>query len=101
MKEEDFVERLYITSTHAYLLFFTDKSKVYWLKVYHVPEASRQAKGQHIANLIEKASDEKVTAIIPVRDFKEGYLFILPKTAPLRKLSFRSSRVREKAAFAP
>ncbi|MBI2125050.1 DNA gyrase subunit A [Candidatus Woesearchaeota archaeon] len=96
MKEEDFVERLYITSTHAYLLFFTDKGQVYWLKVYHVPEASRQAKGQHIANLIEKANDEKVTAIIPVRDFKEGYLFMATKDGTVKKTELQEfSRPRK------
>ncbi|MBI4147597.1 DNA gyrase subunit A [Candidatus Woesearchaeota archaeon] len=96
MKEEDFVERLYITSTHAYMLFFTDKGQVYWLKVYHVPEASRQAKGQHIANLIEKANDEKVTAIIPVRDFKEGYLFMATKDGTTKKTELKEfSRPRK------
>ena len=96
MKEEDFVERLYITSTHAYMLFFTDKGQVYWLKVYHVPEASRQAKGQHIANLIEKNNDEKVTAIIPVRDFKEGYLFMATKDGTVKKTELQEfSRPRK------
>ncbi len=96
MKDEDFVERLYVTSTHAYLLFFTDKGQVYWLKVYHVPEASRQAKGQHIANLIEKAKDEKVTAIIPVRDFKEGYLFMATKNGTVKKTELQEfSRPRK------
>ncbi len=96
MKEEDFVERLYITSTHASLLFFTDKGQVYWLKVYHVPEASRQAKGQHIANLIEKEKDEKVTAIIPVRDFKEGYLFMATKNGTVKKTELQDfSRPRK------
>lgn len=96
MKEEDFVERLYITSTHAYLLFFTDKGQVYLLKVYHVPEASRQAKGQHIANIIEKEKDEKVTAIIPVRDFKEGYLFMATKNGTVKKTELQEfSRPRK------
>src|SRR3989344_5808123 len=96
MKEEDFVERLYITSTHAYMLFFTDKGQVYWLKVYHVPEASRQAKGQHIANLIEKANDEQVTAIIPVRDFKKGYLFMATKYGTVKKTELQEfSRPRK------
>ncbi len=96
MKEEDFVERLYVTSTHAYMLFFTDKGQLYWLKVYHIPEASRQAKGQHIANLIEKSSDEKVTAIIPVRDFKEGYLFMATKNGTVKKTELQEfSRPRK------
>ena len=96
MKEEDFVERLYVTSTHAYMLFFTDKGQVYWLKVYNVPEASRQAKGQHIANLIEKNKDERVTAIIPVRDFKEGYLFMSTKDGTVKKTELQEfSRPRK------
>src|SRR3990167_8853522 len=96
MKEEDFVERLYITSTHAYMLFFTDKGQVYWLKVYHVPEASRQAKGQHIANLIEKNKDERVTAIIPVHNFKEGYLFMSTKDGTVKKTELQEfSRPRK------
>jgi len=85
MKDEDFVERLYVTSTHAYLLFFTDKGQVYWLKVYNIPEASRQAKGKHLANILEKDQDEKVTAIVPVRDFKEGYLFMATKNGTVKK----------------
>ncbi len=85
MKEEDFVERLYITSTHAYLLFFTDKGQVYWLKVYQLPEGSRQAKGQHISNLLEKEKEEKITAIIPVSDFKAGDLFMATKNGTVKK----------------
>ncbi len=84
-KEEDFVERLYVTSTHAHLLFFTDKGKVYWRKVYQLPETSRQAKGQHIANILEKEKDEKITAVIPVRDFKEGFLFMATKQGTVKK----------------
>ena len=90
------MERLYVTSTHAYMLFFTDKGQVYWLKVYNVPEASRQAKGQHIANLIEKNKDERVTAIIPVRDFKEGYLFMSTKDGTVKKTELQEfSRPRK------
>lgn len=87
MKDEDFVERLYVTSTHAYLLFFTDKGQVYWLKVYNIPEAGRQAKGKHLANILEKGQDEKVTAIVPVRDFMEGYLFMATKNGTVKKTS--------------
>jgi DNA gyrase subunit A len=87
MKEEDFVERLYVTSTHDYLLFFTDKGQVYWKKVYHVPEGSRQAKGKHIANLLEMDQDENINAVIPVRDFKEGYLFMATRGGTVKKTS--------------
>jgi len=85
MKEEDFVEKFYVTSTHDYLLFFTDKGQVYWLKVYQLPEGSRQAKGKHLANLLELKEGENVSAIIPVRDFKEGYLFFATKMGTVKK----------------
>lgn len=85
MKEEDFVEKLYVASTHDYLLCFTDQGQVYWLKVYHIPEASRQAKGKHIANLLEMRAGEKINALIPVRNFKEGYLFMATKQGTVKK----------------
>src|SRR3989338_7553942 len=85
MKDEDFVERLYINSTHDYLLIFTDKGQVYWLKVYQIPEGSRQSKGKHIANLLEMQTDERINAIIPVGDFHEGYLFMATKQGTVKK----------------
>jgi len=85
MKEEDFVEKLYVTSTHDYLLYFTDKGQVYWLKVYRVPEGSRQAKGRHVANLLNLKEGEKINAVIPVSDFKEGYLFMATRKGTVKK----------------
>ncbi len=85
MKEEDFVERLYVASTHDYLLFLSDQGQLYWLKVYQIPEGSRQAKGKHIANLLEMKEGEKINALIPVRDFKEGYLFMATKQGTVKK----------------
>ncbi|MFH0701096.1 MAG: DNA gyrase subunit A [Candidatus Woesearchaeota archaeon] len=85
MKEEDFVEKVYIASTHDHLLFFTDKGQVYWLKVYNVPEGSRQAKGKHISNILEMGAGEKITAIVPVRNFTEGYLFMSTKNGTAKK----------------
>ncbi len=84
-KEEDLLENLYIASTHDYLLFFTDKGQVYWLKVYSIPETSRQATGKHLANLLETIPGEKITAVVPVRDFKEGYLFMATKKGVVKK----------------
>jgi DNA gyrase subunit A len=95
MKEEDFVNRLYVTTTHAYLLFFTDQGQVYWLKVYNLPEGSRQAKGRHISNVLELSEGESINAIIPVRDFKEGYLFMATKQGVVKKtdlISFSNPR---------
>lgn len=85
MKEEDFIERLYIASTHDYFLCFTDQGQMYWLKVYQIPEASRQAKGKHIANLLELKSGENISAVIPVRDLKTGYLFMATKQGIVKK----------------
>jgi len=71
-KEEDFVEHLFITTTHHYLLFFTNKGKVYRLKVYEIPDASRQSKGTAIVNLLNLTGEDKVTAVIPIREFTPG-----------------------------
>ncbi len=76
-REEDFVERLFITSTHHYILFFTSKGRVFRLKAYQIPEAGRQAKGTAIVNLLELGSDEKVTAVIPIAEYKEGLYLIM------------------------
>ena len=87
MKEEDFVEKLYVTSTHDYLLYFTDKGQVYWLKVWRIPEGSRQSKGKHINNLLELKADEQINAVIPVRNFEEGYLFMATMKGTVKKTS--------------
>jgi len=79
-KEEDFAEHMFVTSTHSYLLFFTDKGKVYWLKGYQIPEAGRQAKGVFLANLLAIDKTEKVSAILPIREFSEN-LYLIMATA--------------------
>ena len=71
-KEEDFVEHLFIASTHSYLLFFTDAGKVYWLKVHEVPQGGRMSRGKAIVNLLNLSGGEKITGILPVRNFEEG-----------------------------
>ncbi len=76
-KEEDFVERLFTATTHSYILFFTNKGRVYWLKVHQIPEASRQAKGKAIVNLIQIGQDERVTAALPVREFTPGHFILM------------------------
>jgi DNA gyrase subunit A len=68
-KEEDFVEKIFIASTHHYVLIFTNRGRMYWLKVYQIPQAGRASKGKAIVNLINIASEEKVAAIISVREF--------------------------------
>ncbi|HCA43000.1 MAG TPA: DNA gyrase subunit A [Bacteroidetes bacterium] len=69
--DEDFIEHMFIGSTHQYIMFFTDKGKCYWLKVYDIPEGSRTSRGKSILSLIEKEKDEKVNAFVIVKDFTE------------------------------
>jgi DNA gyrase subunit A len=76
-KEEDFVEQLFIASTKDYLMFFTDAGKVYWLKVYEIPEAGRAARGKAIVNLLNLASGEKITTILPVKEFVEDKFIMM------------------------
>jgi len=68
-KEEDFVERLFIASTHSYILVFTDKGKVYWLKVHEIPQGGRASRGKAIVNLLQVEPGEKVMTILPVKEF--------------------------------
>ncbi len=75
-KEEDFVEQLFIASTHSYILVFTDLGKVYWLKVHEIPQGGRAARGKAIVNLLQLASGENVTSILPVKEFTEGKFII-------------------------
>ena len=85
-KEEDFVEQLFITSTHNYLMFFTNTGKCYRLKVYDIPETSRTAKGTAIVNLININNDEKITAVISVKDFsEEKYLLAATRHGYVKK----------------
>lgn len=86
-REEDFVKDLFITSTHDYLMFFTNKGKVYRIKAYEVPEARRQAKGTAVVNLINLDANEKIAAIIPMKDFTndEEYLILSTRKGIIKK----------------
>ena len=77
LKEEDFMEHLFVASTHDHLLCFTDKGRVYWVKVYDIPQSSRQAKGKAIVNLLELQAGEQMAAFVPVREFKEDQFLIM------------------------
>jgi DNA gyrase subunit A len=90
-KEEDFVERLFTATAHSYILFFTNKGRVYWLKVHQIPEASRQAKGKAIVNLIQISQDERVTAALPVREFTPGrFILMTTKNGIIKKTELES-----------
>src|SRR5262245_13517692 len=71
-KEEDFVEQLFVASTHAYILFFTTKGRLFWAKVHELPQAGRAARGKAIVNLVNLRPDEKVSAYLPVKEFVPG-----------------------------
>jgi len=76
-KEQDFVEDIFIANTLSYILFFTNKGRIHWLKVYNIPEGSRQALGKPIVNLLQLQKDEKISAFIPVSQFKENEFLIM------------------------
>jgi DNA gyrase subunit A len=85
-KEEDFVEHLFIANTHNYMLFFTDKGKCYWLKVYDIPQGGRATRGRAIVNLIGCEPGEKVEAFVSVKDFDdEHYIVMATKKGSVKK----------------
>jgi DNA gyrase subunit A len=85
-REEDFVENLFTASTHEHVLFFTNFGRLYWLKVYQIPEMGRAAKGKAIVNLLQISPRERITAVFPVKEFKEGlFLFMSTKKGIVKK----------------
>ncbi|MBN1175930.1 DNA gyrase subunit A [Candidatus Woesearchaeota archaeon] len=91
MKEEDIIEHLFIANTHSYLLIFTDRGQAHWLKVYKIPEGTRQAKGKPLINLVNLQQGEKVAAVIPVEEFREDeYLMMVTKKGIVKKTSLEA-----------
>ena len=89
MKDEDYIEHLFVSSTHDYLLFFTNRGKVYRQKVYELPEAQRTAKGRALVNLLPLREGERVQAVQATRDFKEGkYLVFATRKGQIKKTEF-------------
>jgi len=92
-KEEDFVENLFITSSHAYMLFFTTRGRLYWTRVYEIPEGVRTSKGKAIVNLLQlQGTEEKITAAIPIRSFnpkdiKDEYLLMCTRNGTIKKIA--------------
>ncbi|KAF5069892.1 DNA gyrase subunit A [anaerobic digester metagenome] len=90
-REEDFVKDMFLSSTHDTILFFTDRGRVYRMKGYEIPEAGRTARGMAIVNLLEIAPGESITAIIPVKEFKEDeYLVMITKQGIIKKTEMTS-----------
>ena len=75
-KEEDFVEQLFVASTHSYILVFTDKGRLHWLKVHEIPQGGRASRGKAIVNLLHLGADENVRSILPVKEFQEGQYIV-------------------------
>ena len=86
--EDDYIEDLFMATTHHYLMFFTNKGRVYRLKAYEIPEASRTARGTAIINLLQLLPDEKITAVIPIKEYQDQkYLFMATKKGIVKKTS--------------
>jgi DNA gyrase subunit A len=86
LKDEDFVEHLFVASTHEYILVFTDDGRCFWLKVHEIPQAGRAAKGKPVVNLINVTPDTKVQAIVPVREFRDDqFLLFATKQGTVKK----------------
>jgi DNA gyrase subunit A len=84
--DTDFVEHLFVASTREFMLFFTDKGKVFWLKVYEIPQAGRVSRGKAIVNLLNLGSDENISAILPVREFKDNkYVTMATRNGIIKK----------------
>ena len=84
--EDDYIEELLMTTTHHFLMFFTNKGRVYRLKAYEIPEAGRMARGTAIVNLLQLLPDEKITALIPIKEYKEGrFMFMATKNGIVKK----------------
>jgi len=85
-KEDDFIDNLFIANTHDYILCFSNRGRVYWLKVYSVPQGTRVARGKPIVNLVPLSDNEKITAILPVREFAEGrFVFMATSMGTVKK----------------
>jgi DNA gyrase subunit A len=91
VKEEDFVEDLFIASTHDYILFFTDAGKIFWKKVHELPQAARLTRGKAIVNLLNLGPGEKVTTILPLKDFtKDKFINFMTKRGVIKKTSLEA-----------
>ncbi|MDC7218843.1 MAG: DNA topoisomerase (ATP-hydrolyzing) subunit A [Spirochaetales bacterium] len=98
LKDDDFIEHMFIANTHTHIMFVTNKAKAYWLKVYEIPEGSRASKGKHLRTIFEFEDDEEITASVPLEEFKEDqYLFMATRKAIVKRVStydFRNAKMR-------
>jgi DNA gyrase subunit A len=91
VQDHDFVEHIFVASTHHYILFFTDQGKVYWLKVHQIPQAAPSARGKAVVNLINLSTQERITAILPVKEFTPGQFIVMAtKRGMIKKTSLQA-----------
>ena len=85
MKEEDFIEKLFIANTHDYILCFSNRGQVYWIKVYEVPQGSRGSRGKPFVNMLQLGEGEKINAILPVKEFDDGHFILMATSSGIVK----------------
>ena len=99
-REEDVATTMFICNSHSYILFFTDKGRVYRVKCYTIPEGTRQSKGMNIANILPIATDEKVTSMIPVKEFEEDkYLIMITKYGIIKRIALDAYNTARKGGL--
>lgn len=99
-REEDVATEMFICNTHNYILFFTDKGRVYRIKCYAIPEGTRQSKGMNIANILPIATDEKVTSMIPVKEFEDDkYLVMVTKHGIIKRIALNAYNTARKGGL--
>lgn len=99
-REEDVATEMFICNTHNYILFFTDKGRVYRIKCYVIPEGTRQSKGMNIANILPIATDEKVTSMIPVKEFEDDkYLIMVTKGGIIKRIALSAYNTARKGGL--
>ena len=98
LKDGDFIEHIFIASTHSYILFVTSAGKAYWLKVYEIPEGSRASRGKHLKTMFEFEADEEITAMTPLEEFnEESFLFMATRKGVVKRVTtydFRNAKTR-------
>jgi len=100
MKEDDFIETLFIANTHDYVLCFSNMGRVYWVKVYEIPQGSRGSRGKPVVNLLQMAENEKISAVLPVREFAEDkYVFFATADGTVKKTALSAYSNPRKAGI--
>ena len=91
-KDDDFIEQMFVANTHDYVLCFSNRGRVYWLKVYNVPQGSRASRGKPIVNLLPLQENERITAVLPIHEFEENkFVFMVTAQGTVKKTSLEAS----------